>query len=129
MSSSLVGQDLDAWCNKCKLELAHVVVAMKSGYPARVQCKTCQNTHAYRQGPPGTRKGRVKRPPPKSDFELATEGRDLDQAIPYGMDKAFEKGDLINHSKLGIGLVTGMIDPTKMDVLFADGVKRMAHSL
>ena len=128
MSSSLVGKDLDAWCNRCKLELAHVVEAMKNGVPVRVQCKTCRDAHAYRQGPPGTKKGRIKRPPRKSDFDLAMEGRDVEQAVPYGMDMTFQKDDIIKHKKLGIGLVTRTFGTTKMDVLFAEGAKILVHN-
>ena len=127
MSSSNVGEDLDAWCNKCKLELAHVVVAKKSGYPVRVECKTCKNTHAYRTGPPGTKRGAIKRTPVKSDFDLAMDGRDLSDAQEYGIDKVFDKGDIIDHKTLGIGLVTGTIGLGKIDVLFTEGVKRMVH--
>ena len=128
MPSSLVGKDLDAWCNRCKLELAHVVVAMRGELPVRVQCKTCQDMHAFRKGPPGTPQGAIKRPPRKSDFDLAMDGRDLNLALQYGINENFQKGDVINHTKLGIGLVTGTIGLGKIDVLFAEGVKRMVHN-
>ncbi|MEZ4453811.1 MAG: hypothetical protein R3B09_30425 [Nannocystaceae bacterium] len=51
-----VGQDIDAWCTKCRLDTTHVVVAMGPDgiKPKRVECTSCNGQHNYR--PPKTAK-------------------------------------------------------------------------
>ena len=51
MSIHKAGQDIDSYCGKCKMTLAHVIVAMEGTKVARAQCKTCYATHAYRKDP------------------------------------------------------------------------------
>ena len=55
-----VGEDIDAWCTKCRTDTLHVVVALRpdATAPQRVECKECHGQHMYhapRQNP--------KRPP------------------------------------------------------------------
>lgn len=44
-----VGEDIDAWCTKCRTDTLHVVVALKAGVPEpkRVECKECHGQHMY----------------------------------------------------------------------------------
>lgn len=45
-----VGEDIDAWCTKCRTDTLHVVVALKPGAvpePKRVECKECHGQHMY----------------------------------------------------------------------------------
>lgn len=44
-----VGEDIDAYCTKCRLDTIHVVVALKPGNegPKRVECKSCGGQHMY----------------------------------------------------------------------------------
>jgi hypothetical protein len=44
-----VGEDIDAWCTKCRTDTLHVVVALKPGTtePKRVECKECHGQHNY----------------------------------------------------------------------------------
>ncbi len=55
-----VGEDIEAWCTKCRTDTLHVVVALRpdGSLPQRVECKECHGQHMYhapRQNP--------KRPP------------------------------------------------------------------
>jgi pyruvate/2-oxoglutarate dehydrogenase complex dihydrolipoamide acyltransferase (E2) component len=45
-----VGQDVDAWCTKCRLDVTHVIVALASDgeTPKRVECTSCGGQHNYR---------------------------------------------------------------------------------
>ena len=52
-TSHEAGQDIDAYCTKCKLVLAHVIIALRGTRPAKVECKTCKSIHAYRKEAPG----------------------------------------------------------------------------
>jgi hypothetical protein len=44
-----VGGEVDAPCARCKLDLAHTILAMVGKRIVRVRCNTCQSDHAYRQ--------------------------------------------------------------------------------
>jgi len=43
-----VGRDIDCRCTRCKMELAHTIIAMVNGVPARVKCNTCHSERKYR---------------------------------------------------------------------------------
>lgn len=53
MGRITAGQDIDAHCSRCKLVLAHVIIAVDGTKVARVECKTCRTIHAYRAGRAG----------------------------------------------------------------------------
>jgi hypothetical protein len=126
MTDSLVGQDIDAWCGKCKLVLAHVVVTMKADEAHKVQCKTCDHLHVFRVARP--RKRRKKKAqdvadPPASEYEEMMARRDVSKATAYRLGGTYEKDDIIKHKTLGVGLVTELIGTTKIGVLFPAGPK------
>ena len=50
MSTLSAGKDVLAYCNKCKLKLAHIIVVMNDPTtPGKVTCKTCRSTHAFKE--------------------------------------------------------------------------------
>lgn len=122
-----VGKDRDAWCNKCKLVLAHVVVSLKGTRAHRVECKTCRDVHAYRKSEPGSRARATPKTPRKTDYEKAVEGRDASTAVGYSTGATFAKDDLISHAKFGLGVVTEVLDSRMVAVVFEAGAKRMLH--
>jgi hypothetical protein len=80
------GSEVDSWCTKCKLILAHTVEAMADGKITRVHCKTCRGQHAYRATAPGSGSGssparRTKsaaakpEKPTRSEYETLLRGR------------------------------------------------------
>src|SRR4051794_27869076 len=48
MPSYKAGQEIDAFCTKCKMDLLHKIVAEVKGRPVKVECRTCYTTHMYR---------------------------------------------------------------------------------
>ena len=54
------GDEVDSKCTKCKLILAHTIVAMVGDQIARVKCNTCGGEHAYRP-PPSASEATAKR--------------------------------------------------------------------
>ena len=143
MPTLKVGMDVDGWCTKCKLMLAHTVEAMVGGKVTRVHCNTCHTQHAYRRTAPGqraaagttrrtttgrsTRSGTVKAPPQASDYPALLHGRDSSAARPYKLSDRFAAKELINHPTFGLGLVLSAKDGSKMEVLFPDGTKTLAQ--
>ncbi|HSR69928.1 MAG TPA: hypothetical protein VLU25_18515 [Acidobacteriota bacterium] len=144
-----VGRNCDSWCTKCKLTLEHVIVSMVGSRPARVQCLTCKSNHNFRQAPsskkstkkgvkmvsskskakssgPRSKTSRTRGPGGKNWNTLITE-RDTSKARRYKLTATFENEELIDHSRFGMGIVLEAV-PDKIEVLFEDGARTLAHS-
>lgn len=123
-------------------------MAILDGRPKKVKCLTCQAQHIYRASEPGIRKkaklkesadvSKTEKAPRKKRGKLArtqekeTElwkeilaNKDSASAKLYTMGGSYKIDEIINHSKFGIGIVTNIITPQKMEVLFEDGYKFM----
>ena len=127
------GSDIDAYCGKCKLVLAHVIIALKGARPARVQCKTCNAEHNYKKTAP--RQGTTRRSTAKSDsaskqaaFDSLVAGRDLSRAVRYGIGETFVEEDVLDHKTFGLGLVTRVLSDNKIEVQFSMGSKILVHA-
>jgi hypothetical protein len=144
MPTLKVGMDVDGWCTKCKLMLAHTIEAIAGGKITRVHCNTCRSQHAYRSRPPGTaaargatRNGTARRTarttrtnkaaPNADDYPALIHGRDASQARPYRLSEHFAPKDLIAHPTFGLGVVLSSKDGSKIEVLFPDGTKTLAQ--
>ncbi|MGM0578894.1 MAG: hypothetical protein ACQEXJ_24440 [Myxococcota bacterium] len=139
-----VGGDVDAYCTRCKMDLAHTIVAMVGRDPVQVKCNTCDAFHKYR--PPKSERGRRKAGSARSSRRRSTrstggrrstraapsaeeaEGSWLDalsaraQAEPrrYDVRETFTEDDVIEHPKFGKGAVVKVLPPNRMRVLFSD---------
>lgn len=135
MASLRVGSNIDAWCTKCKLMLAHTIEAMASGSIKRVQCNTCHGKHQFKAHEPGSTKlmPLIKTNIPKSkskasDYAKLLHGKDLSKASFYTISHHFSKGDIINHNQFGLGVVVDQKDLSKIEVLFESGPKILVHA-
>ena len=136
MDKLRVGSNIDAWCTKCKLVLAHTIEAVAASVIKRVQCNTCHGKHQFKASEPGSSKNTptIKSAnPPKnksrsSDYARLLAGKDLSKASGYMISKHFAKGDLISHSLFGFGVVVEAKDMTKIEVLFESGPKVLIHN-
>ena len=133
------GKDVDSFCGKCKMTLAHVIIAMKEIKIAKVQCKTCHSIHAYRGDPSlkatKSSTGRTSKPrattKPKltaNQFEIVMHNRDIARARRYRISETFEDTDVIDHKKFGLGAVIRCMEDSKIEVLFRDGPKVLVHA-
>ncbi len=48
--------------------------------------------------------------------------------VPFAMSSRYAKGDLIRHPKFGKGMVV-FAEPTRIEVLFQDGKKKLGHAV
>lgn len=133
--ANTIGTNIDAWCGRCKLILAHTIETLVDEKVKRVHCNTCGATHAYKANAPGTGRGRGSaksrsdRPAAREvDYAAMLRGRDPKNARPYGMDQRFQVNDLIQHSTFGLGLVLRIKDNTKIEVAFELGLKVLAQA-
>lgn len=143
MSQSLsVANESIAYCTSCKMDLNHVIVAMKGDRIAKVQCLTCKKEHVYR-APKGATEPQQKATR-SSDKATAAAGetsssieaewmklmathRDVPMK-PYNAKTQFGLGDKLNHPMFGEGIVGKLIYPNKLEVIFRDDIKILIHS-
>jgi hypothetical protein len=132
MATRAVGKDVDSWCPKCKLILAHTVEAMVGERITRVHCNTCKAPHMYRANPPGTsaRRGAAARSGAAAlpDYAKLMRGRDPAKARRYATSERFAASDLLDHPTFGLGIVIGVKDGNKIEVVFENGSKVLVHA-
>ena len=104
-----VGDRVDQMCLTCNEERGHVVVSVsKVGNITRVGCPMCASRVAYRAG--------------------TTPRASSKPGAPYDRTRTYRKGQTLMHPMFGEGEVTAIIEPQKMDVLFADRMRRLIHA-
>ena len=105
------GERVEKLCEECGEERGHVVASVtKSGRITRVSCPKC-----------GTR----------SPFKASTGVAPRSTArtgAPYDSAHTYRAGQSMTHPVFGVGEVTAVIEPQKIDVLFPDRMRRLIHS-
>ena len=135
MSKIVVGADVEAYCTKCKLVLAHAVVAMEGLKPRRVRCNTRNGEHNYRPNKPESKVAKktdkvktVKKASSKKTRQSWEEVMQEAIAKPhkrYSMSGSFGEGDWIEHTTFGLGCVQTFVAPNKITVRFADSTRML----
>ncbi len=107
----VVGDRVEKLCIKCGEERGHVIASLnKRGKISRVTCPKCGTLGTFKTGVgTGTR-------------------RKLDPGAPYDQTRAYRAGQTMLHPTFGQGEVTALIEPLKIDVLFADRMRRLIHA-
>jgi hypothetical protein len=129
-----VGSDVEAYCTKCRMVLAHAVVAMEGAKPRRVRCNTCNGEHNFRATKPvakvAAKKGEKK--PAKATTKKTRQSWDevMREASSkphkrYSMSGSFGEGDWIEHATFGLGCVQSFVAPNKITVRFADSTRML----
>lgn len=139
MASHKVGGEVDVLCTRCKMVLAHTILAMVGTRPARVKCNTCHTDRAYRALESEDRAPRVRREPAEpakpgragivreSDFDRLMKNRDFSRAARYSPKTTFALEAVVDHPTFGLGLVTAVKGADKVEILFRDGPKVLVH--
>ncbi|MFT7624482.1 MAG: hypothetical protein ACI9WU_003670, partial [Myxococcota bacterium] len=70
-----VGRDVDVRCTKCKMVLAHTILAMVNGVPARVKCNTCHSDRKYRSPTAKKAATTTRKTPAKKSADKARDSR------------------------------------------------------
>ena len=103
------GDRVEQMCVKCGEERGHVVASVsKKGKITRVSCPVCGSRAPYKSGAASTRT-----PSPAG--------------APYDASRTYRRGQTMVHPTFGAGEVTALIEPCKIDVLFADRIRRLIH--
>ncbi len=136
MNTISVGQDIDSYCTKCRLNLSHIITVMVGGDIIKVKCNTCGSEHRYRgmdtigklrAKTAGTAKSR----PSAADKSQAVWETCMASAkgpeTPYDMTKTYSAGEVIVHALFGKGVVR-KIHFRKCEVLFKDKERLLASA-
>jgi hypothetical protein len=150
------GTEVDSWCTKCRMDLAHRVIAVHNGKIIRVECRTCGGHHNYRapksavgaaragtSRPAASDKPRASSSAPSAKRAAAAEaerqreatwqkavlGQPISSFKAYRASQTFSHGDLIRHGKFGDGYIVRVIDRQKVEVMFKDGPRMLAQAL
>ncbi len=119
-----LGGDIDTLCGKCKEIREHVIAAISpTGQIERVQCRTCQSNHIYRERKTTTTTRSTTR---TSRKDAASSSDSSGPPRAYSMQERFAVGDRLEHPKFGSGLVVE-VRSGKIDVKFGREMKTLIH--
>jgi len=108
----VVGERVDKLCGVCNEERGHVVASVnKRGLISRVACPKCGTRSTFKIGAA----------PSGGQAALKT-------GTLYDRTRTYRTGQTMMHPVYGLGEVTSVIEPQKIDVLFSDRVRRLIHS-
>ncbi len=107
-----VGDRVEKFCTVCEEERGHVVATVtKRGQISRVDCPKCGTRSTF-----------------KSKAQTTGARAQAQAGTPYDRTRTYRAGQTILHPVYGLGEVTAVIEPQKIDVLFADRLRRLIHS-
>lgn len=105
-----VGDRIDKLCAVCHEERGHIVTSItKRGQISRVSCPKCDTISTFKL---------ISRTVPRAEMKVPS---------PYDRTATYRAGQSMTHEMFGIGEVTKLIEPRKMEVLFQDRLRRLIH--
>lgn len=137
MSQYSAGKEVLSYCSKCKLNLAHTIIAMKDiNTVGKVICNTCKSVHVHKDPSTAKKKAATK----KTGAKRTTKAQQMQnlwiekvenaevEAKKYSIREKFVIGDVIDHPKFGMGLVEATLGDDKIEVLFKMEEKILIHN-
>ena len=107
-----VGERVEKFCAACGEDRGHVVVSVtKRGQISRVSCPKCGAKSTF-----------------KSGTGAGAQGPSARTGAPYDRTRTYRAGQSMTHPVFGLGEVTAVIEPQKIDVLFSDRLRRLIHA-
>ncbi len=104
-----IGDRVEQTCLTCREERGHIVASLsKTGRITRVSCPICNSRVPYKSG--------------------TTRHTSAKPGAPYDRARTYRRGQTMLHPTFGEGEVTAIIEPRKIDVLFADRMRRLIHA-
>ena len=134
-----VGGEVDGFCTRCEMTLAHTIIAMVDGRPVKVECNTCHGVHRFRGDVPSSataRKSaaapapgvrRTRERPSTISFDEVLRGKNLAMAQRYSSKATYQLDQVIEHPTFGLGWVSAVRDASKVEVTFRTDVKVLVH--
>ncbi|MFO0656140.1 MAG: hypothetical protein U0787_13805, partial [Polyangia bacterium] len=128
-----VGQEIEAFCARCKTDTPHTVVSRYDEEIRRVRCNTCDDVHAFRRprgedgDEPSEQPSRKKLIKAKPTWEQVINKK---KSTPraWGPDEVFCELDVLTHSVFGVGFVSELIGQNKIEVTFQNDKRILIHN-
>lgn len=136
------GDDVEAWCTRCRMNLNHRVIAVVGNSIQRVHCLTCGGDHKYHPPKYDKTESREKRAVriPSAEKAKRTVGRGASNALgewttimkdmapdaiprTYRVTESYEALEFIEHPVFGTGRVLAIVGSERMQAIFKDGRK------
>jgi uncharacterized Zn finger protein (UPF0148 family) len=122
-----------SYCPKCKMSLAHTIMAMDGEKTAQVTCTTCGSSHPFKS-PADAPKARVSRakkrvgtsPSVAALWEARVAAASGEEHV-YTRAATYRIGDIVLHEQFGKGVVL-KLSTDKCYVLFQDKERLMASA-
>ena len=122
------GDEIIAYCGRCKQERTHQIVALNSGGQAdRVICRFCQSNHLYREIKTGAQRASSSKKSPTINEPVSLSRSGATLLRPYSGKEVYAEGDLIQHPKFGQGRVI-QARGGKIDVRFGAELRTLLHA-
>ncbi len=123
-----VGGEVDAFCTRCQLSLAHTVHAVVGGKPVKVECNTCHAVHRHRGSAGGARDASAPRVRAEQvPFDALLASKRVAAATPYSQQRAYSVDDVVDHPIFGRGFVSAVRDVGKVEITFRGAVRLLVH--
>lgn len=145
--SHAIGDIIDIYCTRCRLNLDGSIAALKDGTIKKVTCRTCWNEVPYRKPVDfkarnqkrldnllkRKEKQRKEAAAPSADapdalralWDELTDKVDARYAKVYDATRAYQTEDALLHKQLGMGIVHNVDQDGEMNVLFRTGFHRI----
>jgi hypothetical protein len=143
MTTYRAGQEIDAYCTRCKLDLTHKIVAVVGNKPVKVECRTCYGIHNFRlprSAPAPAATTPRATPRARESSSVVRSARTAAETAPpltppdhahiqlYKPADRFAVGSWISHKTFGLGVVLRELSPTKVEVRFDSDTKVLVHN-
>ena len=130
------GNEVEAYCGKCKVDTGHIVVEVQKEEETikKVVCQTCKAKHNYTKpkkltdGKPAQKKSTPRKSTRRkagNKWAAMVSSLEESEVVDYSMARNYSEDSLIKHPVFGIGVVTKLINSTRIEVQFETGVKLM----
>lgn len=127
LENELDAELIEEWCPRCGDVKPHAVIKGN-----KIACAACNFEHIREGEEKGTpvqmsllsAEEKVPGEKQAEAWKRLTDVED-EEMLPYSIKLKLADGKVIRHNKFGIGVVVEMIDTTKAEVLFSDGIRRL----
>jgi hypothetical protein len=132
------GDDVEAWCTRCRMNLNHRVIAVLGNEVKRVHCLTCGGDHQYYspkegvldKGPAKAPKPAQVKPEPRSSRRASGEWSRIMKEMPpdvsprpYKVSDTYQPAEYIEHAVFGPGRILEILGRERIEVIFKEGRK------
>lgn len=129
------------FCPRCKRETDNTITSFIGQKIRRVRCEVCKSEYNYHriqalkkrmEEDSSIKSSEAKEHESQQNcyriWEDLMLGRDASTAQPYNIKDKYFENDLINHPVFGIGVVRTVMEDYKIEVVFKNSIKILAHN-